>query len=386
MMSKREVDQTPKEFINNNHNNISMFMNRKIAATLSRALMKISIRGGAGQEEMRRFSSAKGKQGMQLVFLGTSAALPTISRNTSCIALRHGITTYLFDCGEGSYRQLQKTPFRICKINKIFITHMHGDHVMGVPGFLCSIGRTLIKYNQPIEVYGPQGLRDWLRASLQACFGRVESKYMVHELVLKEDKSLARVATQSSAKNEHEDELPGEDIICSGDGLWHVCKDNNLEVKAGILQHNVPCWGYVVEEQIGRSNLEQILDSEPRCNMEHVALQKTDISSISRSEKEKLSNILGLNKRSRKVDVLVHEATIVREHDVPESILRTHSSSRMAGEFAKAINAKFLILTHFSGYILGRDTVLVDLVNEAKNASGKDIVIAAKDFLTVRVL
>ncbi|KAJ7532351.1 hypothetical protein O6H91_13G000100 [Diphasiastrum complanatum] len=100
-----------------------------------------------------------------------------------------------------------------------------------------------------------------------------------------EDKSFARVATQSSAKNAHEDELPGEDIICSGDGLWHVCKDNNLEVKAGILQHNVPCWGYVVEAQIGRSNLEHILDSEPQCNMDHVALQKPDISSISRSEK-----------------------------------------------------------------------------------------------------
>jgi hypothetical protein len=68
-------------------------------------------------------------RGMQVVFLGTSSSMPTISRNTSCIALRLDGTIYMFDCGEGVQRQLHRTPFRQKSIDSIFITHMHGDHV-----------------------------------------------------------------------------------------------------------------------------------------------------------------------------------------------------------------------------------------------------------------
>jgi hypothetical protein len=125
-------------------------------------------------------------RGMQVVFLGTSSSMPTISRNTSCIALRLDGTIYMFDCGEGVQRQLHRTPFRQKSIDSIFITHMHGDHIFGLPGLLCMIGMTASPSKRPIEIFGPEGLRQWIRTTLKLCHAQIPIKYVVHELVLQE--------------------------------------------------------------------------------------------------------------------------------------------------------------------------------------------------------
>ena len=92
---------------------------------------------------------------MELVFLGTGGSVPTRNRNTSSTAVRVGSEVLLFDCGEGTQRQLMSSTVSFMKISRIFITHLHGDHFLGLPGLIQSMnfaGRL-----EPLAIYGPPG-------------------------------------------------------------------------------------------------------------------------------------------------------------------------------------------------------------------------------------
>uniref|UniRef100_A0A7S4IVQ3 Metallo-beta-lactamase domain-containing protein n=2 Tax=Odontella aurita TaxID=265563 RepID=A0A7S4IVQ3_9STRA len=162
---------------------------------------------------------------MDLIFVGTASCTPSITRGVSCTALRlHSLAssasvtnkkqqqqqqqtmnvngkeqrfdvagssqsnlgTWLFDCGESTQLQIQKTSsVRPSKITKIFLTHAHGDHSFGLPGLLCLMGQDNSESKgpkAPIDIYGPEGLRLWLRTALRYSVSRICPKYRVHEL------------------------------------------------------------------------------------------------------------------------------------------------------------------------------------------------------------
>src|SRR5690625_2734021 len=99
---------------------------------------------------------------MKLTFLGTGAGIPSKVRNVSAIALdllQQANCMWLFDCGEGTQHQILHTSIKPRKINKIFITHLHGDHIFGLPGFLSS--RSFQGGNLPLTVYGPTGTKEY---------------------------------------------------------------------------------------------------------------------------------------------------------------------------------------------------------------------------------
>lgn len=102
---------------------------------------------------------------MELIFLGTSAIVPTRTRNVTAILLNLQHPTqsglWLFDCGEGTQHQLLHTAFNPGKLDKIFISHLHGDHLFGLPGLLCS--RSMSGIIQPLTIYGPHGIREFVR-------------------------------------------------------------------------------------------------------------------------------------------------------------------------------------------------------------------------------
>src|SRR3972149_1412952 len=95
---------------------------------------------------------------MQIVFLGTSGSWPTPRRNVSAVAVKRGPETLLFDCGEGTQRQFMLSPFSYMQVTRIFVTHFHGDHFLGIPGLVQSM--TMNDRKAPLELCGPRGMKE----------------------------------------------------------------------------------------------------------------------------------------------------------------------------------------------------------------------------------
>lgn len=151
---------------------------------------------------------------MQITFLGTSSGVPTRSRNVSSIALRlpQRAETWLFDCGEGTQHQILRSDIRISQITRIFVTHMHGDHIFGLMGLLASCG--LAGNPTRIDIYGPPKLDDYLKAC-----GRYSQTHFSYPI---------KVHTVEP-------------------GL--VFEDEEFSVTCAPLTHRVPAFGYRVTER-----------------------------------------------------------------------------------------------------------------------------------------
>lgn len=121
---------------------------------------------------------------MEIHFLGTGSAYPAPKRCSSCTVLRHEKGAWVFDCGEGSQIQFQKSSLKPGTIKKIFITHLHGDHLFGLPGLLCTIGMNNSINGGHVDIYGPIGLKSFIRSSLALSYSHLPYTFSVHEIVL----------------------------------------------------------------------------------------------------------------------------------------------------------------------------------------------------------
>src|SRR6185436_2044851 len=99
---------------------------------------------------------------IRIVFLGTSAGMPTRARNVASVAVTMDGRVLLFDCGEGTQHQLMKSALRFGAIEAIFITHLHGDHLFGLPGLLSSM--SLNARERPLALYGPAGIAAFMQS------------------------------------------------------------------------------------------------------------------------------------------------------------------------------------------------------------------------------
>src|SRR5690606_26719888 len=104
---------------------------------------------------------------MNLIFLGTSAGMPTKFRNVTALAVQEdtGRAWYLVDCGEATQHQILRTKLSLNRLAAIFITHVHGDHCYGLPGLLASTGMS--GRTEPLVIVAPAGIEDWINSTLQ---------------------------------------------------------------------------------------------------------------------------------------------------------------------------------------------------------------------------
>ncbi|MBJ4025802.1 MBL fold metallo-hydrolase, partial [Salmonella enterica subsp. enterica serovar Derby] len=150
-----------------------------------------------------------------LLFLGTGAGIPAKTRNVTSVALKlleERRSVWLFDCGEATQHQILHTSIKPRKIEKIFITHLHGDHVYGLPGLVSS--RSFQGGEGPLTVYGPQGIKTFLETALD-----VSGTHVTYPLVIKE----------------------------IGEGT--VFEDDQFIVTARSVSHGIPAFGYRVQEK-----------------------------------------------------------------------------------------------------------------------------------------
>ncbi len=152
---------------------------------------------------------------MQLLFLGTGAGMPSKMRNTSSLALKlleERGTVWLFDCGEATQHQILHTTVKLRKIEKIFITHMHGDHIFGLPGLLGS--RSFQGGDEALAIYGPPDIKEYVETMLRLSRTHLTYNITFHEL---------------------------DDRI--------VFEDDTMVVEAAKLEHVIPSWGYRVTQK-----------------------------------------------------------------------------------------------------------------------------------------
>ncbi|KAF4518187.1 hypothetical protein B566_EDAN005912 [Ephemera danica] len=313
---------------------------------------------------------------MKLVFLGTASCFPTARRGVSCIALRleKDGSIWLFDCGEGSQIQLQKSSIRPGKITKIFITHLHGDHLFGLPGLICTLSsQCSFKPDFILEIFGPQGLRQYVRQSLNLSRSPLPFQYMVHELVPvahQYPKDWGNWTVDHDAHGPlHPQEILGRQIEAESD-VWTLipgCQESHA-VLAGPLQHRIPCFGFVVQEPSvnGKLDVEKFAALGGKPGPECALLKKGTTITLLSGAVIKPSDVIGPPQPGRKIvilgdtcnsdkmkqiaskcDVLVHEATL--ENAMEENALeKGHSTPDMAATFAQLVEARMLILNHFS--------------------------------------
>ncbi|KAF8264557.1 beta-lactamase-like protein [Lactarius quietus] len=202
-------------------------------------------------------------QWMSAFFLGTSSGGgPSESRNCSSLILDivGDGSLWMVDGAEGTLRQFSLQTeggraFQVAKVNKIFVTHMHPDHIMGLPTLLRNIlgfphPEALASRGTPprVNLYGPAGLRTFLRANLSLTRTKTAERYAVHELLTPTDPR-----TPCDAEALYDNEEPGKDVLCDEGGFWRDFAEGrsmrgSVNVCAGPLIHRDPCIGYIIHE------------------------------------------------------------------------------------------------------------------------------------------
>lgn len=263
-------------------------------------------------------------------FLGTGGSWPTIQRNVSAIAIKRGGEIILFDCGEGTQRQFQKSKLSYMQITKIFITHFHGDHFLGLPGFIQTL--QLNDREQPLHIYGPVGTKKIVDTIIH--LGYFKPSYEIFAYDLKGNEEI---------------------------------KFEEYKIKCTKACHNVPSLAYslIENERPGKFNKEKALKLGIPEGRLFSKLQKGETIEIN-GKIIKPSMVLGKPRPGRKItitgdtmpcnniikiaeksDVLIHDATF--DSSMEERAKEYgHSTAMQAAIIAKMANVEKLYLTHIS--------------------------------------
>ena len=297
---------------------------------------------------------------LDIVFLGTSASMPTAQRSPTAILVRRGGERFLFDCGEGTQRQLLRSAVGLVELREVFLTHYHADHYLGLPGMLKTFalrGREL-----PLTVYGPPGLNE-LFLALRRIFGRLTYPYELREL------------------------RPGD-----------VLEREGYRLAVFPVRHGVAAVGYALVEEArpGEFDVVRALELGIPAGPERGRLQRGEAVTLADGTTVTPDMVLGPPRRGRKVvlagdgmpaksvldaargaDVLVHEATFgSEERDRAQET--AHSTAADAAELARAADVGLLALTHVSSRYFGPE-----LAREAREVFPETVVPRDFDIIDV---
>ena len=304
---------------------------------------------------------------MNFVFLGTGAGMPAKARNVSSVALQlleERKSVWLFDCGEATQHQILHTSVKPGKIEKIFITHLHGDHIFGLPGLLSS--RSFQDGKNMLTLYGPKGIEEYVMTSL-----KISGTHLKYEL----------------------------EIVEVEEGI--VFEDAGFVVEARKLEHGIECFGYRIMEKDrpGELQVEALMNLGIKPgplfkrikNGETVQLENGTVINgadfVGEPKKGKVITILGDTrtcensyKLAENCDYLVHEATFAGNSE-ELAYEYFHSTTTQAAKTALAANAQNLILTHISSRYMAED--VEELLQEAVEIFPNTVI--AEDLIKIEI-
>jgi ribonuclease Z len=298
---------------------------------------------------------------MKLVFLGTSAAQPTPERGLTCICLEREGEILMFDAGEGAQISYLKSGLGWNKKMKIFVTHLHGDHCIGILGLLQTM--TLQNRTQPVEIYGPDGIEEFIASNIKVLNFGLSFPVMItsirEEKVVDEKFYIIRACEADHSITSYSYIFEEKDRP----GKFFPEKAKKIGVPEGELWHKLQLGK---EVQVGNRIVKpsEVL-GEKRSG------KKIGISGDTRPTKK-------LEEFFRDCDYLSFDSTFLSE--LQEKAVETHhSTAKEAALLAKNANVSNLILTHFSARY-NDESVLLE---EAKKIHSS--VIAARDLLEIEI-
>lgn len=296
---------------------------------------------------------------MEVTFLGTSSMVPTKERNHTCTFISYGSEGILIDCGEGTQRQMKIAGLKVTKVTKILISHWHGDHVLGLPGLIQTMGAS--GYNKTLEIYGPVGTKKRIKDMFDVFVSEKKIEIKIKEIKTKR---------------------------------FYDGKDFYLE--ALDLNHGIKCFGFnFVEKDHRRIDIKKIrqlgipegpllgkLQDNKTITFKGKKISPKDTTYIVKGKKitmiadtAECKNSYELAKNS---DLLICEATYA--NDLEEKAFGyKHLTAVQAAKIASMSNTKKLVLNHLSA----RYKDSKDLEEEAKTIFKESKV--AYDFMKVKV-
>ncbi|EPX60112.1 Ribonuclease Z [Cystobacter fuscus DSM 2262] len=300
---------------------------------------------------------------LRLTFLGTSAAQPTLHRNLSGLAVKANTDLLLFDCGEGSQRQMVRygTGF---SVDAVFFTHFHADHYLGIIGFLRTLG--MMGRDGAVQLYGPPTARRLLHQAVHLGVESLSFPVEIHELR-------------------------------DGD----IVRRHGYSVQAVAVDHRINALGYVLQEdeRPGKFNLEKVKALGVPSGPLYGQLQRGEPVQLADGRTIRPEEVVGeqrpgrrlvisgdtrpcpaMVKASRDADLLIHESTF-SDDEQARALETRHSTAREAAQVAREAGARRLILTHLSSR---HDTDPTRLLTQAREEF-KGPVEVAYDGLTVEL-
>jgi len=266
---------------------------------------------------------------MQVTFLGTAGSWPTKDRSASAIALDLEKELVLLDCGEGTQRQFFQSSASFMRVRRIFLTHFHGDHFLGLPGLIQSM--SLNHRSEPLDIYGPPDAEEMVGRALRMGYFTLRFPVAVHPL------------------------SPGAEVELEG-----------YSVRTAAADHPVPALAYRVEEGPKRGRFDGALARS-------LGIHGRDFARLESGEPVRVddrvvhpSDVMGpprpgrsvvysgdtaptdeVRKLAYRATLLIHESTTGLELET-EANEWGHSSARQAADLARAAEVSALFLTHFS--------------------------------------
>lgn len=300
---------------------------------------------------------------IHLTFLGTAASVPTTKRSLPALLIQRGNDQLMFDCGEGAQRQMITAKAGFHKKLKVFISHMHGDHVLGLPGLLQTMA--LMNRQKKVDVYGPEGIVQFLEGTREALQFGLTFSVEIHE-----------VHTAGT-----------------------VCAEKEYTVEAAWAAHSVPslAYAFVEKPRAGKFYPEKAKALGVPEGELWSKLQHGEQVTLSNGVVVKPEQVSGALRRGRKIvysgdtkpfkafarfataaDLMIHEATL--DDALAEKAAEDgHSTPSQAAEAAAKAKAKKLVLTHISA----RYTDATVLLTQAQKVFSDTVV--AEDFMRLEL-
>lgn len=294
---------------------------------------------------------------MQIIFLGTSSMVPTKERNHSGLFINYNTQGILVDCGEGTQRQMKIAGISLTKVNKILITHWHGDHVLGLPGLIQSLSSG--NYDSTLKIYGPKGIKKYMKMMFEAFIFDKEIDLEINEV---------------------------------GHGV--IIDTPEFMIEAEKLEHNIPSLGFsFIEKDKRKINVNYvkklgipegpILGKIQEGKTVSFNGKRVDLDKATKIIKGKKIGIIsdtlpcnGANNIAKDADLLICESTYSSELK-EKANEHYHLTAKQAAYIANQMGAKKLVLTHFSA----RYKNTLELIEDTQDYFSD--VTCAEDFLKI---